>query len=154
MKNLITIACCISLSLYSISSSAQQKDIPINEPDLKKPELFRQSPEKISIHAEDLTFLLATAVGETVVLSLPSFRFEGNVVSAVSKYSNAIQSVVVRSSNFEGATLTISRITDETGKTFFTGKIISLKHGDLYELKLVDNGFAFLKNSYYKVINE
>ena len=154
MKNLRTIACCFSLSLYCITSSAQQKTIPLNEPDLNKPELFKQSPDKIPLEVFEVASLLTTPVGESVVLDLPSFRFEGNVISAVSKYSNSMQSVVIRSSNYEGATLTVTRTADKSGNISYTGRIISMKNGDLYELKQVDYGFALVKNKFYKVVVE
>ena len=154
MKNLLTIVCCLCLSLYSIRSSAQQNDAPVNKPDLNKPRLFKLSPQKISIQTDEITGLLSTAVGEPILLNLPSFRFEGNVISAISKYENKIQTVVIRSSNFEGATLTISRITDEAGNIKYAGRIISMKSGDLYELKQVENGFALVKNDYNRVVVE
>ena len=154
MKNLFTLACCVCLSFFSFRSSAQQTNLPINEPDQHKPELFKQSPKKVAIQAEEMTSLLATSVGEPIDLNLPSFHFEGTVIAAVSKYANKIQSVVIRSSNYEGATLTLSRITDEAGRISYAGRIISLKSGDLYELKQVDNGFALIKNSYNRVVVE
>lgn len=154
MKNLRTIVCCFSLSLYCITTSAQQKPIPLNEPDLNKPELFKQSPDKIPLEVFEVASLLTTHVGEPVVLDLPSFRFEGKVISSVSKYSNSMHSVIIRSSNYEGATLTITRTADESGNISYTGRIISLKNGDLYELKQVDYGFALVKNKSYKVIVE
>lgn len=154
MKNLRTISYCLSFVLCSIAAAAQHNDIPLNEPDLNKPELFRQSPERISLETFDLTRLLTTQVGEPIVMNLPSFRFEGTVISTVSKYGNTIQSVVIRSMNYEGATLTITRSIDESGNSMYRGRILSMKHGDLYELKQVDNGFALVKNKFYSVVNE
>ena len=154
MKNLRTVACCLTFAFCALNSSAQRNDVPLNEPDLNKPELFRQSPEKIAIDAVQLASLLVSPVGEPVVISLPSFRFEGNVISTVSKYSNTMQSVVIRSTNYDGATLTITKIIDASGTISFTGRILSMKHGDLYELKQVENGLALVKNKFYKVVNE
>ena len=154
MKNLRTIACCFSFSLCALASSAQQNDIPVNAPDLNKPELFQQSPEKVTVDASQIAALLVSPVGEPVVMNLPSFHFEGKVISAVSKYANSMQSVVIRSSNFEGATLTLTRVTDASGNISYTGRILSMKHGDLYQLKQVDNGLALVKNKFYSVVSE
>lgn len=154
MKNLRTIACCVSISILSLAASAQPNEIPLNEPDLKKPELFKQQPEKVAVDVLHISTLLNTQVGEPILLNLPSFRFEGTVIAAVSKYNNSIQSVVVRSTNYEGATLTVSRTSDENGNIMYTGRIISMKHGDLYQLKQEESGLALVKNKFYSVINE
>ena len=154
MKNLRTVAFCLSLSLYSLASSAQQKDIPLNEPDQKKPELFKQTPDKVSVDALQIASLLIMPVGEPVILDFPSFHFEGNVVSTVSKYSNSMQSVVIRSTNFVGATLTVTKVTDQTGNISYTGRIISMQHGDLYELKQSGNGLALVKNKFNNLVVE
>jgi hypothetical protein len=154
MKNLRTILCCASICLSALISSAQEKDVPLNQPDLSKPELFKQSPDKLSIDINQVAGLLVSPIGETVIINLPSFRFEGKVISTVSKYENAIQSVVIRSTNFEGATLTISKTIDAAGNPVFTGRILSLKHGDLYELKQINNDITLVKNKFYSVVNE
>lgn len=154
MKNLRTIACCLSLSLFGLAASAQQKEIPLNEPDLNKPELFRQSPDMIALESAQVSSLLSSSVGEPVVISLPSFRFEGTVISTVSKYASSIESVVIRSSNFQGATLTLTKITEPSGNISYTGRILSMSHGDLYQLKQVDNALVLVKNKFYSLVNE
>jgi hypothetical protein len=83
-----------------------------------------------------------------------TFRFTGKVVSAVSKYQNSIVSIVVRSTNFAGASLTISKITNEDGTITYRGRIISRQHGDLYELKQVNNNYVLIKRKYYDLVNE
>ena len=154
MKNLRTIACCLSITFCSLATSAQLTDIPFHEPDMNKPELFHQSPDKISIEVPQLSNLVNAVVGDPVVIDLPSFRFEGTVISSVSKYSNTMQSVVVRSTNHTGATFTLTRITEANGNIRYSGRILSMNHGDLYQLKQVDNGLALVKNKLHKVVNE
>ena len=154
MKNLCTIACIACLAIFSVNASAQQSDIPLNEPDTKKPALFDQKPDRVVVEPFQITSLLTAQVGEPIVLNLPSFRFEGNVISSVSKYENSIQSVVIRSTNYNGAIMTVTRAADENGNPFYTGRILSKNHGDLYELKRVDNGFALVKNKYNNVVME
>ena len=154
MKNLRIILCCVIMSVYCMQASAQQPSIPINEPDEKRPELFHMQPEKVPVQVPKIVSLLNASVGQPVVLNLDNFIFEGQVISAVTKYANAIQSVVVKSTNFPGATLTISRTTDETGNIKYTGRIISMKHGDVYQLKQVGNGLALVKEKYNRVVVE
>src|SRR5687767_14240677 len=155
MKNLRLVLCCVSLSLYCMHASAQQPNFPNKESDEKKPELFHQQPEKVSVDQTRISTLISAAVGDQVVLNLQDFLFEGNVIAAVSKYNNAIQSVVVRSTNYPSATLTLSRVTDESGKISYTGRIISMKHGDVYQLKAAeDGGLALVKEKFNRLVVE
>ncbi len=157
MKNLRTIALCVSISLYSLCSSAQTGFIPINEPNLNKPKLFESLPDRIPVKMNNIIMLLGAEVGRPVNISLSdatNFQFEGQVVSSVSKYGNTIQSIVIRSTNFLGSTLTVSRITDDAGNTSYTGRILSMQHGDLYELKNDNSQFFLVKRKFYDLVNE
>ena len=157
MKNLRTTALCVCIMLYSFCSSGQNAKIPINEPDLNKPKLFENMPDKIPVSLDNLNRLLNESVGRTVNISLSEgrqFQFEGQVVSKASKYENSIQSVVVRSTNYNGATLTISRITNTEGVVSYTGRIMSFAHGDLYELQKQDGNFVLVKRKFYDLVNE
>lgn len=158
MKNLRTIALCVSITLYSLCSSAQiAGSIPINEPDMNKPELFHGLPDNIPVNMPAVTGLFGTSVDNQVSVSLSSnapFQFEGKVVSSVSKYNNSIVSVVIRSSNYPGAVLALSKLTDANGNVSYTGRIVSKQHADLYEMQEIGGQFFLVKKNYYKLINE
>lgn len=158
MKNLRTIAACLSITLYSLCSSAQTGyTVPVNEPNYNKTKLFQGLPEKIQVSMDNLSSLFSEQVGRSVSLNLSgdeSFRFNGDVVSVVSKYENTIQSVVVRSTNYPGARLTVSKIADANGNISYTGRIISMQHGDLFELKNVNNQFVLEKRKFHDLVNE
>ncbi|MEO7983449.1 MAG: hypothetical protein ABI688_05135 [Bacteroidota bacterium] len=158
MKNLRTIAACFSIALCSIATSAQTGDKPpVNEPNYNKPKLFQGLPENIPVSMENLSTLFDSQVGRAVSLNLAgdqSFLFEGDVVSSVSKYENTMQSVVIRSTNYAGARLSVTRTTDANGKTAFTGRIISMQHGDLFELKNINDQFVLVKRKFYDLLNE
>ena len=158
MKNLRTIAACLSIPLFSLCSSAQTSNtIKVNEPNYNKSKLFQELPEKIQVSMDNISDLLNGEIGSTVSLNLSgdeSFRFTGDVVSVVSKYENTIQSVVVRSTNYPGARLTVSKITDANGNISYTGRIISMQHGDLFELKNVDNQLVLVKRKFHDLVNE
>lgn len=144
--------------LGTFCSSAQNGNPPpVHEPDYNRASLFQDKPATVSFAKEIFAPLFDAPVGRTVSVNFSDesgFRFDGEVVSAVSKYNNAIQSVVVRSSNFPGARLAVSRITAEDGSVSFTGRIISLQHGDLYELKNNDNEFVLVKKKTNELLNE
>lgn len=153
MKNLRILGCCISISLFSLSASAQQDRIPINEPNERKPLLFNDLPSNIAVQTDRLSSLFSAEPGQHVTLDLPAFHFEGLVMSVVTKYENRIQTIIIRSTNYEGARLTLSKINGPEG-TSFTGRIISMQHGDLYELKQVNNSLALVKGRYNTLVNE
>lgn len=130
---------------------------PINEPDYNKPRLFNNLPDIIPVKIENFTPLFTAAIGAAVDLGLEAsgqIRIDGQVVSTVSKFNDKLQSVVIRSTNFNGAGLTISKITKEDGTTIYRGRIISLKHGDLYELQKEGDNYVLIKKNFYDLINE
>ena len=155
MKNLRTSFMCVCMIAYSVCSFGQSGDAPLNEPNPNKPRLFTSLPEQINVDVAVFGQLLNTTVGTSVNIPVSAaFRFQGHVVSAVSKYGNSIRSVVVRSINYTGASLTISRITDGDGLVSYTGRIISMAHGDLYELKNQNGQYSFVKKTFYELLNE
>ena len=158
MKNLRHSVLCVCITLYSLCSAAQKNDgIPVNEPDLNKPKLFQGLPDNISVSTGNLNSLFGIQAGRPVNINLSdvsSFQFEGEIVSTASKYGNSIQSVVIRSTNYSGAKFTISKVTGENGVITYRGRIISLQHGDLYELQNLDGKYALVKRNLYDLVNE
>jgi hypothetical protein len=155
MKNLRTFLLCVCMIAYSVCSFGQSGDVPLNEPNPNKPRLFTGLPELINVDVAVFGGLLNAEVGTSVNIPVSAaFRIQGHVVSAVSKYGNSIRSVVVRSINYTGASLTISRITDEDGVIIYTGRIMSMAHGDLYELQNQNGQYSFVKKNFYTLLNE
>ncbi len=157
MKNLRTAALCVSAMLYSLCLTAQNEKPPITEPDYNKPKLFNNLPEKIPVTVDEINNLLNTAIGETISLKLSitsSIQFDGKVIYAASKYGNSIRSVVIRSSNYNGASFTISKIISAGKVVSYAGRIMSFAHGDLYELQKLDGQLVLVKRNYYELVNE
>jgi hypothetical protein len=133
---------------------AQQK-VPVNEPDLSKPRLFTNLPDKIPVDANVLTSLINTDDNKNVSIKLgqqSTRSFDGQVVSRSDDHT--IRSVVIRSDNFNGATLTLSSSIQPNGTVKFTGRIISFRHGDAYILQYENDQYIFLKKNFYDLINE
>jgi hypothetical protein len=159
MKNLRTSVLCVCVTLYSLCTAAQANShpVPINEPNYNKPKLFQGQPDNIPVNLDNLNSLFSKQVGLSVSVNLAeasTFQFDGQVISTASKYNNSIQSVVLRCSNFNGAQLTVSKVIDENGTTVYRGRIISMQHGDLYELQQSNGKYALVKRNFYDVINE
>lgn len=157
MKNLRTSALCLCALLISVVSFSQKENDRINEPDYNKPKLFSNFPERIPLSIEKINDLLKTDVGQSANLKVAtnaSLQFDGEIVSKASKYENTIQSVVIRCANFNGATLTLSKITNADGTISYTGRIISFKHGDLYVLQGKGDDLTLVKKNYHELVNE
>lgn len=157
MKTFRTPALCLCAMLLSLCSFAQNEKDPINEPDYKKPKLFSNLPDRIPVSLEKINDLLNAPVGNSTSLVITEgfpLQFNGEIVSKATKYDNRIQSVVIRSTNYNGARFTISKIIKQDGSVAYTGRIISLQHGDLYELQSQGGQFTLIKKNFYELINE
>lgn len=156
MKNLQLPGLVLSLFFYCAIASAQ-KNIPINEPDKNKPKLFTDLPDRIPVDISNLENLMNVETGKDVSLKLAVKNFQafnGKVISVAHKYNNNINSVVIRSGDFNGASLTLSSSTTADGTVKFTGRIISFGHGDIYELQKENDQYILIKKNFYALINE
>lgn len=137
--------------------NAQDANIPLNEPNYNKPRLFNLLPARIEMTAAKLQELVGTPNGQATQIPVAadqSTEIIGEVISAVTKYNSAIQSVVIRCSDFDGARLTLSKVNLPDGTTKFTGRIISIRHGDLYQLEQENGTWALVKKNFYDLVNE
>lgn len=157
MKNFRTTLLCAGFALCSLGSLAQNKTIPLNEPDRNKPKLFANMPDKIPVSATELNELFTTQVGRSANLNPSSSlqaKFEGEVISVSDQSVEGLQSIVIRSTNFNGARLSFSKTTHADGTVTYTGRIISFQHGDLYELQTQQGQLVLVKRNFYDLVNE
>ena len=153
MKNLVKGIICLSLFLICQQSNAQTP--PVREPDMNRPSLFQNLPNKISCRINDLSALLESETGKPVSFSfVNNLNFLGVVSSVASKSDNTLNSIVIRSTNFPGAALSFSRIKKEDGTFSYVGRIISFHHGDAYEISLENGQYYFVKKGFYDLVNE
>jgi len=158
MKNLRTTVLCACITFCSFISAAQTQKFIVNEPDYNKPRLFDNLPAVIPVNIDNLNDLLSSKTGVSINTHLSSDArtapFEGKVVSSVNNYSDKVRSVVIKSTNYNGATLYISKVIMEDGNAKYNGRLMSFQHGDLYILQQKDGGFILVKKNYYDLINE
>jgi hypothetical protein len=153
MKNLVKGIICLSLFLICQQSNAQTP--PVREPDMNRPSLFQNLPNKISCRINDLSALLESETGKPVSFSfVNNLNFQGVVSSVASKSDNSLNSVVIRSTNFPGAAFSFSRVKKEDGTFSYVGLIISFQHGDAYEINLENGQYYFVKKGFYDLVNE
>lgn len=155
MKNLVMGIICLSSFFVGSNISAQQPPVPVREPDMNKPSLFQNLPEKISCRVADLSALLQSDIGKTVSFSFAeNVTFQGIVSSVATKFENTLQSVVIRSTNFPGAALSFSKLIKDDKTITYIGRIISFQHGDAYEITMENGQYYFVKKGFYDLVNE
>lgn len=153
MKNLAKGILCLSVFFAGIKASAQEP--PVREPDMNRPSLFQNLPEKITCRINDLSALLQSEIGKNVSFSFAeNVSFQGVVSSVATKFENTLHSVVIRSTNFPGAALSFSKLIKDDGTVSYVGRIISFQHGDAYEITLENGQYYFIKKGFYDLVNE
>lgn len=154
MKHLKKGFICLSITFMCLFATAQKVILP-KEPDFNKPKLFQQVPDKVAFQVTKLTPLLKPEKGQATDISFSDkFNFKGTVISSVSKYNNAIRSIVVRSADNSGANLVFSQITNPDGSVYYRGRIISFQHGDCFELKTENGQYFFVKKNLNDMVND
>jgi hypothetical protein len=152
MKVLKTSAIGVLLTLFVLRVSAQES-IHLKDPDYNKPHLFDDLPQKMKLRMTDLEGLLNLSVGASVKVFLAdNFQFKGTIVSSA-KGSETVRSVVVRSSDRKGATLTVTQ-TLKDGTFKYLGRIISLENGDAFDIVKENNEYVLEKKNLYDIISE
>lgn len=152
MKNPVKAILCLSVFFICLDINAQTP--PVREPDMTRPSLFQNLPEKISCRINDLSAFLELETGRTASFVFTNtISFQG-VVSSVASIDNSLQSVVIRSTNFPGAALSFSKITKQDGTISYAGRIISFQHGDAYEINVENGQYFFVKKGFYDLVNE
>ncbi len=151
MKIILTGLFSMLISLCFHTGFAQQ--FPLTEPDYSKPKLFLQQPSSIVVDTDALSNLFSLSAGQSVDIPLGSFRYRGIVVSKSNTENTAIQSVVIKSTNFIGSVFTFTKIR-ANGTALFKGRIISREHSDAFELQVQNGQYLLQKKHQLNIINE
>jgi hypothetical protein len=154
MKNLVKAgATCLVLTLCLIKSSAQTNSFKQSQSN--KQQLFKHLPERVNVQISNLTALLNQPVGKNISITVTNdFVFEGQVISAVSKFNNDLQSVVIKSTSHAGARLTFSKSKNEDGTFNYAGRIISPEHADCFVIVQEKGQYYFQKQNTERVVIE
>lgn len=142
------------LSLCSITTAAQKENL-INEPDYNKPQLFADLPQKFDVNIPALETLLDLPVGQAIDIPMvQNKRYQGVVVSKSSPSDPAVKSVVINSTNKQGATFTFTRIRNEDGSFDYIGRIMSYNNSDAFELVKEGTSYRLVKRHLYDLFSE
>lgn len=141
------LTCCL------LQAAAQNQISSATEPGIGKPKLFTNLPQQIKLQPAGLESLLEFAVGSFVQAKVAdNFTFQGIVVSKAS--DKEVQTVVVKSSGMQGATLTFTKALQANGQYTYSGRIISLQHGDAYEITKQNTTYILQKKKLSDLISE
>src|SRR6476660_7548746 len=81
MKNTSTLVLCAIFSCITILTQAQEKPIPVNEPNYNKPKLFQNLPERIPVDIPTLESLFSSDLNRPASINIAGVQFEGNIAS-------------------------------------------------------------------------
>jgi hypothetical protein len=137
------------------TSFAQEHKLPVNEPDYNKPKLFADLPQKMNLHLAALENLFQLQVGSTVTLQVTdALVFEGTIVSKSDAQEAGVKSIVIRSTNRQGATFTFTKTNGTSGTPSYIGRIMSRNNSDAYEIAMEKGQYVLQKKNLYDMISE
>jgi len=155
MKKLKASAFSVLLIVCVQHIQAQEQKIPLNEPNLRKPKLFNNLPEKINLKISEVVTVLDKSVGTAVnVQFADNFLFQGTVISKSDTPDESVKSIVIRSSSMQGASFTFSKTKNQDGSFRYIGRIMSRNNGDAYEIKFENGQYILQKKNLYELIAE
>ncbi len=134
-----------SITCMLLSARANSQTAPLNQHPVEKPMLFSQLPEKITCTSASLQNIFAAALNNPLSVSLGNqLKIEGVVIAKTAVTSGQL-SINIRCTNFQNALLNISRITQSDGSYSYTGRIVSLQHGDVLLLREENGQYSFVQ---------
>ena len=155
MKALKTITLGVLLSVCMHHASAQMIKAVNNQQEAPKPKLFKSSPGRINIKPNQFDDVFNYEVGKRVLLPFASdFSLAGTVVSKAEDVNANVKSIVIRSTDKVGATLTMSRFINEDNTISYRGRILSFKHADAYDIVSESGGYYLIKKDASDIYEE
>lgn len=116
--------------------------------------LFNKLPEQFKITNLLIEKLFAGPDTGTVIIPITANSFfEGVIIDKVQKNRN-VTNINIKSTNYDGALLSVSKITYNDLTTKYNGRIISIHYGDVFLLTQENNTLYFKKKKQSTVITE
>ncbi len=156
MRNLFTLLLCLCITFISVDVSAQD-NLPVRQPDLNRPKLFTNLPERIKVDVSQLFSIMDKQRGSTASVQAAetqAIRFDGDILFSVTDEASHLKSVMLNLSMFPGARLTVTQLTHPNGSTEYAGRILSFQHGDAYVLEKENDGYYLIKKNFYDLVND
>ena len=140
---------------YALLFDAQaQTSPPFRKLLPEKSFLFGHLPEKFGISNLLIQKLFDGPDSGTVSIPLtPDYSFEGVILEKVQKNPHVV-SMNIKSTNYEGALLSLSKITYNDHSNKYIGRIVSIHYGDVILLTQDNNTLSFIRKKQSVVITE
>jgi hypothetical protein len=107
--------------------------------------LFSNVPDSIQLAEKEISQLFTLPVGTAISIKVSDqFQLKGIIKSSIQKYEN-LKSLIIESTNYKGAILSLSRRTEDDNYIVYLGRILSSKHDDGFELRINEAGQYYLK---------
>jgi hypothetical protein len=143
MKNLYS-AGLLWLLLFTAFASYSQVEPALNQQIPDKPFLFTSLPNKFECNLEELEKLFSVSPSQKCKMKLNAkFQIEG-IMQGKFQRSDRLTSINIRLDKYENAVFNLSRIVEKNTITF-TGRIVSINHGDLLLLKQENGKYFFIR---------
>ena len=150
-RSIVFFACILFISLLQ----AQESTVPVREPDLSKPALFKNFPDRIPFTTIQLTSLLQAKRGQEIHFALaPGFLMKGSIASEMRNENGSQHSMMMKLEDIDGGFIHLSTVVLQDGTEKISGMIMSFKSGDAFELIKEGNNYFFIKKGLYDLISE
>jgi hypothetical protein len=134
------------LSAQNLAEFSQEK--------AEKAKLFDRIPSKFSIYTSALDKLFLSKVNSKIVLPVDGTNFFEGTISEKVQRNDQVVSINIKSSNFDGAMLTLSRISRPGQPVSYSGRLMSINHGDAFVLLTHGDETLFLKQRQSSLVVE
>lgn len=126
----------------------------VRQTPVPKSALFTNLPQKSNINSTWIERVFASPVNASISFPLSAREvFKGVVLEKVRKNEH-VETINVRSSNYAGSLLTISKIVRDDRAVSYIGRIISMNHSDALVLKQENGQLYFNKEKQSHVVVE
>lgn len=125
--------------------------------EVRKQGLFKQLPDSIPIRSSSLQALMLLDAGSNVIMEISRdghMPLEGTVVYRSEKYNGRIQTISIRSHEFEDALLHLSRVVDENGSVVYRGTWAHPEFADVYLLQQEGRDYLLTKKRFRDLVVE
>ncbi len=154
MKNLLQVAAIVATLFAFLPARAQYVPKEAQKQQTEKALLFAQLPPIFNMNTNLLQNIFTINAFEKIMIPVsPGIFFEGTVLEKV-RTNDHVVNMNIRSSNFAGALMTISKITFDDQTVNYLGRIINIRYSDAFVLKKVNGQFVFVKEKQAHVVTE
>ena len=151
MKHALRAGLALLCNVLYFSSPAQP---PIRQVLPNKPLLFNQLPEKLTVSVTLLEQLFSANALQHIKIPLGTGDYLAGIVKEKTVRNRQVMNVTIECINYDGALLTLSRITGIGSAVTYLGRVVNIRYGDVLLLTEENNQYFLVKEKQSLVIVE